>query len=731
MLQAELFKNLKRMPKEIVIKLTIAIATCLALMSIIYVGKVPYGGQPQTGDIANRTIYAPFNYSYFASADLEKTEELKRLAGLSVKDVFDVDVNIFDSVVQNIKSLFATEKEIRNLGEISLDDKVARLKTADKFNLTDGTLRTLPQSAELVKVESNLLRTLGKLFLQGIISQGGKENLIKQDKDAITIRNLNAQDEFEVAVKDLKTPDEFKPQLEEIFDVFYPADKKLKAAVFEIATKTLTPNLRFNEVETASRREKAIAAVPTQKRAIDVKKDELIISKGERLSPVHVTKLEALRSASLEGQRFALSILGIGLIVLALVIITSFYFAHYEPKIYSNNRHLLLISFILIILTATGKAISLSKTPNYLIPVASGPMLIALLFGARPSIVIASVLSFLTGLLVGEKFDLALMFLVGSIVGVYAIRGARKRSQLFSGGILSGIANSFCVVGLGVLNNLEAQIILGNLWLVLLNGVIVGITLTGTLHIFESLFQITTNITLLELADPNNPLLKDLILKAPGTYHHSLIVGNLAETACDAIGANGLLARVGAYYHDIGKIEKAQYFAENQPIMESQHDKLAPSMSSLIIINHVKEGLEKAKREKLNRALIDFIEQHHGTGLIYYFYQRALESVEDLEKLEEQGFRYPGPKPQTKETAIVHLADSVEAASRTLKNPTPANLEELVRRIINNKFIDGQLDECELTLKDLNMIAGTFTRVLTGVYHTRVEYPSEKEKKES
>ncbi len=724
--------NKKPIPEQVSVKLSIGIITCLALISIMYVGKVPYGGQPQVGDIANRTIYAPFDFSYFSGTDLEKTEGLKKSASSSVKDIYDIDVDVYDGVAQNIKSLLAASKDLKKKADLSIDDKAARLKVTDKFNLTEVTSKALLQSEELDKVESETLSKLSGFFAQGIISRDEKENLSKQGKAVIAVRNLATQSESEVEVKGLKATDDLKSLLVTAFDESFSGDKKLKAAVLEISTESLISNLKFNEAETSSRREKAIAAVPTQKKAVDVKKDELILSKGERLTPIHISKLEALRLASLNGQSFLLSILGIGLVVLALAIITTFYFAFYEPKIFSNNRHLLLMSFILIALTATGKAISLSKTtPNYLIPIASGPMLIALLLGARPAIVIAIVLSFLSGLLVGEKFNLALIFLVGSVVGIYAIKGTRKRSQLFTAGILVGIANSFCVVGLGILNNLESQIILSDSGFALLNGIIAGIFLTGTLHIFESLFQITTNITLLELADPNNPLLKELILKAPGTYHHSLIVGNLAEAACDVIDANGLLARVGAYYHDIGKVEKAEYFAENQPITDNQHDKLAPTMSSLIIINHVKEGLEKAKKTRLNRALLDFIEQHHGTGLIYYFYQRALESVEDLEKLEEQGFRYPGPKPQTKETAIVHLADSVEAASRTLKNPTPANLEELVRRIINNKFIDGQLDECELTLKDLNAIAATFTKVLTGVYHTRIEYPGEKERTET
>jgi putative nucleotidyltransferase with HDIG domain len=246
----------------------------------------------------------------------------------------------------------------------------------------------------------------------------------------------------------------------------------------------------------------------------------------------------------------------------------------------------------------------------------------------------------------------------------------------------------------------------------------------GLLHLFEMLFGITTNITLLELSDLNNPILKDLILKAPGTYHHSLIVGNLAEAACDAISANSLLARVGAYYHDIGKIEKAEYFSENEIEAKSRHEALTPTMSALIIINHVKDGIEVARKHNLPASILDFITQHHGTGLIYFFYQRALEKNGDESFLKEEDFRYPGPKPQTKEAAVVLLADAVEASSRTLSDPTPARIQALTQRIINNKFIDGQLDECDLSLKDLNKIAMSFARILTGIFHSRVEYPA-------
>lgn len=723
------YKNLLKKPLslqgEYPTKLLIGILTCGAIIFITYIGKIPYGSQPQVGKISDRTIYAPFDFTYDMGIDVEKTEETKKTAALNTKDVYDITGGVYEEAARKIKTLFALVKESAEREDLSDDEKINYIKNNLKntLEISDNSVGVLLQSPEAEKTDVFVLEKMRKLLSGGIMSPDEKEDLAKQDKISITIRNTSAKTESDVEIKNIKTSDDIKSHITALMETSTVTDKKARGVITEIISGFITPNLKSNVIETSSRREKAISDVPPQKKVMDVKKDELIIQRGERYLPFHVAKLETIRSASMEQHGFPFSIMGISFVVVTLVVILATYFAFYEPTIYSNNNHLFLISSILIALTAITKAVALSKTAVYFIPAAIGPMVIALLLGARPAIIIAIICSFLSGLILGGKFDSTLVFLAGSIIGIYAVRNVRKRSHLFKAGMLVGCTHAICIVGLGILNNLDSETIFNDSLWFFVNGLAVGAIITGILHIFEFFSQVTTNITLLELADPNNPLLKELILKAPGTYHHSLIVGNLAEAACDAINANGLLARVGAYYHDIGKVEKSEYFAENQPVSESQHDKLEPTMSSLIIINHVKEGLEKARKAKLNKILLDFIGQHHGTGLIYYFYQRALESVEDLEKLGEERFRYPGPKPQTKETAIVHLADSVEAASRTLANPTPTNLEELVRRIINNKFIDEQLDECDLTLKDLNIIATIFTKVLTGVYHTRVQYP--------
>ncbi|MCD4689220.1 MAG: HDIG domain-containing protein, partial [Desulfuromonadaceae bacterium] len=258
----------------------------------------------------------------------------------------------------------------------------------------------------------------------------------------------------------------------------------------------------------------------------------------------------------------------------------------------------------------------------------------------------------------------------------------------------------------------------------LAGGFICALLVTGLVPLAESLFKYTTDIKLLELANMNTPALRELMIQAPGTYHHSIIVGNLAEAAAETISANPLMARVAAYYHDIGKVRKPLYFVENIGAQENRHDKLSPSMSALILMSHVKDGVDAARANKLGEDLVDIIRQHHGTALIKFFYDKAKKlSGSGAQQVDECDYRYPGPKPQTREAALIMLADAVEAASRTLTDPTPARIQGMVQKIINNIFIDGQLDECELTLKDLHNIAKSFNRILSGIFHHRIDYP--------
>ena len=453
----------------------------------------------------------------------------------------------------------------------------------------------------------------------------------------------------------------------------------------------------------------------------DIKRGELIIAKGQRVSKPQVEQLLNIKEKEFHKNRIKF-IVGVLLLAFLLLLVVTIYLILYEPKIFHETSSLVLIGVLSLFIIFIARAVIISPMPSSLIPLASVSMLLAMLLNPRTAIFITVLLSAAISVNVENSLSLNIMFLFGGIVGIFSTRNIRHRWEIIRSGIFVGIANFAGIVAIGLLNNLNFESFIANGIWGFINGVLCIFIVMGILPLLEDLFKMTTNITLLELSDMNHPLLKQMMLKAPGTYHHSLMVGNLAESAAESIGANALLARVGAYYHDVGKIEKAEYFTENQSNAKSLHDKLTPSMSRLIITNHVKDGVELGKKYKLKKDIIDFIDQHHGTGIVYYFFQKALERIEDDGVLKEELFRYQGLKPQTKETAIVLLADSVEAASRALTNPTPSRIKDLAHRVINNKFIDGQLEECDLTLRDLNRISEAFVRISLGIMHTRVEY---------
>lgn len=413
-------------------------------------------------------------------------------------------------------------------------------------------------------------------------------------------------------------------------------------------------------------------------------------------------------------------ILGINLVVpiFLLSVFTYLKFSYRDLKL--KEYDFLHMLFLFVIIFVASYLILEQRVSPLFIPFSVAPMLATILFSQLEiSLLVALTCSVAITYIAGNNFFLGLLFLISGVASSIFIWGVRRRIVIIRTGFLIGLiqAISLLCIDRFQLNNTQRYLIL------ILNGIASSIIVVGILPVFEYLFKTVTNISLLELTDFNHPLLKNMVLQAPGTYHHSLVVGNLSEAACGAIGANALLARVGAYYHDIGKLQKPEYFSENQEANASKHDTLAPTMSKLIIMNHVKEGVELAKKYKLNPRIMDFILQHHGTSLVYYFYRRALENLEEDGQIKEEGFRYPGPKPNSKETAVVLLADSVEAAARSLKEATPAAIDELVHKVINNKFIDGQLDECDLTLKDLEKIAAVFIHILSAIYHSRLTYP--------
>ena len=470
-----------------------------------------------------------------------------------------------------------------------------------------------------------------------------------------------------------------------------------------------------------------------------VEKNEMIVREGEKIGYLELAKLNAFFKSTEKTKFFRFTVF-LGFFFTALFLSIALYLWRTRNWIKVSARSnvdllvfgiiaLLQILFIkagIFISLAVNRALPWISTDAcyFAIPFALGAMTVAILINRNVALIISVLTSLMIGFIFDDKIIFPLFSFMGSIAASYQIVRIRQRSVFFRIGLFLGIINMAAIVCLNLItgnlfNDLFLRLIMG-----FVGGVFTGILVAGITPIFESIFGFITDIKLLELANLNQPLFQRMIIEAPGTYHHSIIVSSLVETAAEAIGANSLLAKVSAYYHDIGKLMKPQYFIENQLTSENKHDKLSPKMSSLIIIAHVKDGCDLAYQAKLGQQIINIIREHHGTGIVSYFYDKAKKDQdESIRSLSESDFRYHGPKPQTKEAGLVMLGDVIEASSRTLSNPTPARIRSLVRERIQGIYTDGQLDECELTLSNLNTIAETFTKILTGIFHHRVDYP--------
>jgi len=374
----------------------------------------------------------------------------------------------------------------------------------------------------------------------------------------------------------------------------------------------------------------------------------------------------------------------------------------------------------------------ISRMPEmsaYLVPSAAASILIAMLVNVPLAAIVLAILSMFVAVVNGFDFNFFFVSLVGGFTGIYTTWNVRTRKDIMKAGFWISGANMAAILSMFLLQH-EAfnKTVMNDMLCGLGNGFLSVVLTIGILPYLEEIFSIATDIKLLELADFNQPLLRKLMIEAPGTYHHSLLVGTLAEKAAETVGADALLTRVGAYYHDIGKLTKPEYFSENQSELPSKHEDLTPNMSSLILISHVKDGVALAKSHRLSKSIVDIIQQHHGTSLILYFYLKALEEYKSS-ALEEMKYRYMGPKPRTREAGIIMISDAVEAACRTLEEPSYDRIKDTVNKVINNKFSDGQLDECNITLLNLHRIAESFARTMTGIYHTRVEYAESTDKK--
>jgi len=374
----------------------------------------------------------------------------------------------------------------------------------------------------------------------------------------------------------------------------------------------------------------------------------------------------------------------------------------------------------------------LAGAAQYLMPVSAGAIVVHLLMGKEAGHAFAFLLSVIVSFTLDQSLFYTLWMYVTCASAIQSIRSCKQRTDLYKAGIYSGFVSGLLLLAFSILQGLGLREIdwfdaISNSFVSFLSGFLASIITSVIIPVLESLAGYTTSLKLLELSNFNHPLLHTLMMKAPGTYHHSIIVGSLAEIAAERVNSNGLLARVSAYYHDIGKMGKPMYFIENQSPNNNPHDHLAPTMSAKILFSHVKNGTRLSREYHLGKQITDIIEQHHGTTLVSYFFNKAKQTENpEMDQIKESDFRYPGPKPQTREAAIVMLADACEAATRSIAEPTPAKIQGMVKSIINRRFLEEQFHECDLTFHDLQVIEENFTRTLVSLYHHRIEYPGQK-----
>ncbi len=465
-----------------------------------------------------------------------------------------------------------------------------------------------------------------------------------------------------------------------------------------------------------------------------LKKGEVIVREGERIDRNIYAKLVVVMNSAL-AKHWYVFVLFYSIIFFVLIFSVLEFSQKNIRKFSINFKDGVFLSIVLILTVVIAKLstmlTSISEIASfnipqeayyYAAPIAFGGMLVRLILNSEIAVGFSIVAGLSSAMAVSNNLFIVLYYIISGILGAHTLAKCEQRTSIIKGGlIVSGVNVLLVSMFLLIQGNQPASQFMVNIIMAFFSGVTSAVLVIGLTPVFEYLFDYATDIKLLELANLENPLLKELFVTAPGSYNHSMMTATLAEAAASSIHANPLLARVASYYHDIGKIKMPDYFIENQQYMPNKHDKLSPSMSSLIIISHVKEGKELAKANKLPKKIVDIIMQHHGTSLVKYFYEKAKEK--NGNNIREEEYHYPGPKPQTREAGIVMLADAVEAASRTLTDPTPAKIKAMVEKIVNTRFEEGQLDECTLSLSDLNAIKKSFVKVLSAIFHKRVDYP--------
>ncbi|MGG3889298.1 HD family phosphohydrolase [Metabacillus fastidiosus] len=675
--------------------------------------------KPETLDVelfslSDQTIYAPITVE-----DKIETERKQQEAYDSVEDQYVLRREITDKQVDLVSSIFDTIIEVNEESNSAEKGKNKTLST---------------EEAKLKSLQKKLTSSINERIPENVFETllAAKNDELKMAKDAVVTAVNNIMSK-EIPIVQLT---EAKNQVHEELQ-YAPLRQDILKSATELGKFAITPNYVFDLEATEIKRQQAVDNV----KEVQIKQGQIIVEEDELINREIYRKLGLV--GLLDNEKSYKPFIGAGLLILLIVASIIYYFEKLEKQALKKNNYLLLYCLIFSITILLLKIVSLFQKIDYtyigyVVPIAMGPMLIKLLINERLAILTSMILAVTGSIIFNEgvtgtfNFQIGIYYLFGCLGGILFLGEQNLRSKILQAGLFVAlinliIINAVMLITNGTYSNIET----GSYFIMAsVSGLVSSVLTIGFMPFFETGFGILSAMKLIEYSSPNHPLLRKILTETPGTYHHSVMVANLSESACEAIGANGLLARVGAYYHDIGKTKRPRYFIENQMNIENPHNKLSAQLSKNIIIAHVTDGVEILRKHKMPKEFIDIAEQHHGTTLLKYFYHKAKETNDAIY---EDEFRYPGPKPQTKEIAIISIADSVEAAVRSMSNPTPEKIEKLVRSIIADRLQDNQLNECDITLKELDIIAKSFCETLKGIFHSRIEYPElnkkQKEKK--
>lgn len=641
------------------------------------------------GEIANVDIKATREV-----VDEIATKAREKQAVESVPLQYNKKPEIKNNVIEDIDKLFNKIPLVANL-EISDKEKINKLREGINIKLSDEDYMELLklEKDDLANLKATLVKTISELY------------------DGVNISDGSAGDNSD----DIKKAREF---ITERINDSELNKKTLKNLATAIAYSEIKPNFFYDEEKTEELRQEAKKRAP-----VVIKKGQIIVKEGEPVTKAQIDILEKLGLLNSKDSFEWYIYLSLGILIALVMTIQWVYIRKFNREVFNNLSKLGLINIFTCMFVIFARV--LSKQP-FLIPLACIPMLFTLLIDGKLSLVVNGLTCILISCAVEFNVEITLLAIINVLSISIILKKMQQRNDILYSVLYVSIINVILTFSAGVLLSNNTVDVVKKAGFSLVGSMLSGVFTIGFLPFFESTFDIVTTIKLLELSNPNNPLLKRLLMEAPGTYHHSVLVGNLAEMAAEQVGGSPVLARVASYYHDIGKVKRPYFFKENQLGNDNPHDKINPNLSTLIITAHVKDGIELAEEYKIPKVIRDIIEQHHGTTLVKYFYITMKNSMENPEEIKEEDFRYPGPKPESKEAAIIMLADSVEAAVRSINDPTKGKIEEMVNNIIKGKLNEGQLDNCDLTLKDIDKIRNSFVKILLGIYHQRIEYPTDK-----